>query len=75
MAQHTGYVKWFNNAKGYGFLGAETGSDVFAHYSAIEAEGYKSLQEGDEVEYDIVDGPGGKPQAANIVRKKPVSDS
>ena len=70
MAQHTGLVKWCNNAKGYGFVGVETGSDVFAHYSAIAGEGYKAFKEGDGVEYDIVSGVTGRPQAANVVKVK-----
>lgn len=60
-----GTVKWFNNAKGYGFIGHEGGADVFVHYSAVTAEGYKSLQEGDQVEFEIVQGQKG-PQAANV---------
>jgi cold shock protein len=60
-----GTVKWFNNAKGYGFLGRDGGPDVFIHYSAITSEGYKSLQEGDQVEFEIVQGQKG-PQAANV---------
>ena len=60
-----GTVKWFNNAKGYGFIGRDDGPDVFVHYSAITAEGYKSLQEGDAVEFEITQGPKG-PQAANV---------
>jgi CspA family cold shock protein len=60
-----GTVKWFNNAKGYGFIGREGGPDVFVHYSAITSEGYKSLQEGDAVEFEIVQGQKG-PQAANV---------
>jgi cold shock protein len=62
-----GTVKWFNNAKGYGFIGREGGPDVFVHYSAITAEGYKSLQEGDQVEFEIAQGPKG-PQAANVMK-------
>ena len=63
-----GTVKWFNNAKGYGFLGRDDGSpDVFVHYSAITTEGYKSLQEGDKVEFEIVQGQKG-PQAANVTK-------
>jgi cold shock protein len=62
-----GTVKWFNNAKGFGFIGREDGPDVFVHYSALTAEGYKSLQEGDVVEFEIVDGQKG-PQAANVVK-------
>ena len=62
-----GTVKWFNNAKGYGFIGREDGPDVFVHYSAISSEGYKSLQEGDQVEFEITQGPKG-PQAANVTK-------
>ena len=62
-----GTVKWFNNAKGFGFIGREDGPDVFVHYSALTSEGYKSLQEGDAVEFEIVDGQKG-PQAANVVK-------
>jgi CspA family cold shock protein len=60
-----GTVKWFNNAKGYGFIGRADGPDVFVHYSAITSEGYKSLQEGDEVDFEITEGQKG-PQAANV---------
>ncbi len=63
----TGKVKWFNNSKGYGFIGQESGADVFVHYSAILADGYKSLQEGDTVEFEITQGQKG-PQAANVVK-------
>jgi CspA family cold shock protein len=63
----TGKVKWFNNAKGYGFIGQDGGSDVFVHYTAIMAEGYKTLQEGDPVEFEIVQGQKG-PQAANVTK-------
>ena len=60
-----GTVKWFNGSKGYGFLAQEGGADVFVHFSAIEGEGYKTLNEGQAVEFEIVDGPKGK-QAANV---------
>ena len=65
MVHINGTVKWFNSAKGYGFIGREDGGDVFVHYSAITAEGYKSLQEGDSVEFEITEGQKG-PQAANV---------
>ena len=60
-----GKVKWFNNAKGFGFIGRDEGPDVFVHYSAIAAEGYKTLQEGDDVEFEIVQGQKG-PQADKV---------
>lgn len=56
MAQYKGVVKWFNNVKGYGFLGHAGGPDVFVHFSSIQKDGYKSLKEGDEVTFDIVQG-------------------
>ena len=62
-----GKVKWFNAEKGFGFLEREDGSDVFVHYSAIQDEGFKSLTEGQNVEFEIVDGNRG-PQAANVVK-------
>ncbi len=60
-----GTVKWFNDSKGFGFIEREGGDDVFVHHSAIDAEGFKSLAEGDSVQFDVVDGPKG-PQAANV---------
>lgn len=60
-----GKVKWFNRTKGFGFISRESGGDVFVHFSAIQAEGFKVLDEGDDVEFDVVDGPKG-PQAANV---------
>jgi len=60
-----GTVKWFNNSNGYGFIGRNNGPDVFIHYSAILADGYRTLSEGDSVEFEIIDGPKG-PQAANV---------
>ncbi len=62
-----GRVKWFNNSKGYGFIGQENGTDVFVHYTAIVGDGYKTLQEGDLVEFEIVQGQKG-PQAANVLK-------
>ena len=66
MAQFRGTVKWFNNAKGYGFLGHENGPDVFVHFSAIQTDGYKSLKEGQPVEFDIAEGESGRPQAEAV---------
>lgn len=62
-----GTVKWFNNQKGYGFISPENGRDVFVHHSAIQGDGYKSLDEGQKVKFDIVQGPKGD-QAANVVK-------
>lgn len=62
-----GKVKWFNAEKGFGFIETEEGSDVFVHYSAITMDGYKTLEEGAEVEFDVVDGAKG-PQATNVTR-------
>ncbi|MGG1340187.1 cold shock protein CspC [Bacillus toyonensis] len=62
-----GKVKWFNAEKGFGFIEREDGEDVFVHFSAIKQDGYKSLEEGQQVEFDIVDGARG-PQAANVVK-------
>jgi len=69
MAQYEGTVKWFNKAKGYGFLGRESGNDVFVHYSSIQHDGYKSLKEGDPVSFDVIDGAKG-PQADQVVLTK-----
>ncbi len=60
-----GSVKWFNDAKGFGFISQSEGDDVFVHFSAIQTEGFKSLQEGENVTFDIVEGPKGL-QAANV---------
>ena len=65
MAQGT--VKWFNESKGYGFITADEGKDVFVHYSAIQGEGFKTLNEGQKVSFDIVNGEKG-PQAANVTK-------
>ncbi len=64
---YTGKVKWFDAKKGYGFIEREDGDDVFVHFSAIEEEGFKSLDDGEEVEFEIVEGDRG-PQAANVVK-------
>lgn len=62
-----GKVKWFNAEKGYGFIERQDGGDVFVHFSAIQSEGFKTLEEGQDVEFDIVEGARG-PQAANVVK-------
>jgi CspA family cold shock protein len=61
----TGKVKWFNNSKGYGFIQQEDGTDIFVHFSAIQGEGYKTLEEGQAVQFEITQGPKGL-QAANV---------
>jgi CspA family cold shock protein len=63
----TGTVKWFNNQKGYGFIQDEQGNDVFVHYSGLNMEGFKSLEEGASVEFDVVEGAKG-PQATNVTK-------
>jgi CspA family cold shock protein len=68
MDRHQGTVKWFNNAKGYGFIGRDDGPDLFVHYSAIVEDGYKTLQEGDKVEFEVTQGNKG-PQAANVSKR------
>ena len=62
-----GTVKWFNEAKGFGFITKEEGGDVFVHFSAIKGSGFKTLAEGDQVDFDVVNGPKG-PSAANVVK-------
>ena len=61
----TGKVKWFNSEKGYGFITTDEGNDIFVHYSQIQKDGFKSLEEGERVSFDVVDGDKG-PQASNI---------
>lgn len=63
----SGTVKWFNNTKGYGFITQEGGEDVFVHFSAIQGDGYKSLDQGQSVNFEVIQGPKG-PQAANVIR-------
>jgi len=65
MARTNGTVKWFNDAKGFGFIAQEGGKDVFVHHTAIVAEGFRSLAEGDNVEFEVVEGPKGL-QASNV---------
>lgn len=65
-----GAVKWFSNQKGYGFITPENGKDVFVHFSSIQGEGYKTLNEGEAVEFEIAQGPKGE-QAVNVVRANP----
>lgn len=67
MERLKGVVKWFNSAKGYGFIGRDNDKDLFVHFSGIQSEGYKSLQEGDTVEFEIAQGPKGL-QAVNVVK-------
>jgi CspA family cold shock protein len=67
MERINGTVKWFNDAKGFGFISREGGPDVFVHYSAVKSDGFKSLAEGDKVEFEIVQGQKG-PQAADVVK-------
>ena len=67
VSKMKGTVKWFNNQKGYGFISDEAGNDVFVHYSGLNMEGYKTLEEGQAVEYDLTEGAKG-PQAVNVVK-------
>jgi len=67
MLRTSGTVKWFNNTKGYGFISQPAGADVFVHYSAIQEKGYRTLREGEQVEFEIKMGPRG-PQAENVVK-------
>ncbi|RKY30810.1 MAG: cold-shock protein [Candidatus Omnitrophota bacterium] len=67
MGKEKGKVKWFNNAKGYGFIERENGEDVFVHYTAIVGEGYRTLEEGQQVEFEVVKGKKGL-QAINVVK-------
>jgi CspA family cold shock protein len=73
VAQYRGVVRWFNSAKGYGFLGYDGGQNVFVHYSAIEGSGYKTLRPGDQVEYDVIQGQVGA-QAEHVRILKPSED-
>ena len=73
MAQYTGTVVWFNNAKGFGFVSAEGMEDVFCHFSSVQTDGYKTLKEGEPVEFDVELGSVGRLQTANVVRLAPRS--
>ena len=70
MSRETGKVKWFDNAKGYGFIERSQGGDVFVHHTAIQAEGYRTLEEGQAVEFTVVQGPKGL-QAQEVTRQEP----
>jgi CspA family cold shock protein len=70
----SGTVKWFNDRKGFGFIRVEGEQDVFVHYSALQGEGFKTLKEGESVEFDLVEGAKG-PQAANVVKSAAVQES
>jgi len=63
-----GSVKWFNAEKGYGFIAQDSGPDIFVHFSAITGAGYRTLEEGEKVEFEVTEGRQGKPQAANVIR-------
>lgn len=65
----TGTVKWFDAAKGYGFITAEDGKDIFVHFSSIQTDGYKTLNEGDKVSFEVVDGGARGPQATDVVKQ------
>ena len=67
VVKSKGNVKWFNDRKGFGFIHVEDGPDVFVHYSALQGEGFKTLKEGESVEFDLIEGAKG-PQAANVVK-------
>jgi len=67
MSRITGKVKWFNNSKGYGFIETPGSSDIFVHYSAIQGDGFKTLEEGQEVEFEVTQGPKG-PQAEKVTK-------
>jgi CspA family cold shock protein len=67
MTRVTGKVKWFNNEKGYGFIEQPGASDIFVHYSAIQGDGFKTLEEGQEVEFEVTQGPKG-PQAEKVIK-------
>jgi cold shock protein len=68
MSRISGKVKWFNNAKGYGFIEQPGSSDIFVHYSAIQGDGFKTLEQGQEVEFEVTQGPKG-PQAENVTKQ------
>jgi cold shock protein len=68
MERLNGKVIWFNNAKGYGFIGRDGAPDIFVHYSEIQSDGYRHLHEGDQVEFEIVQGPKGRLQASKVLK-------
>ena len=74
MSKETGKVKWFNNAKGYGFIERSQGGDVFVHHSAIQSDGYRSLEEGQSVEFTVVEGPKGL-QAQEVTRSEEIESA
>ena len=74
MDRIQGKVKWFNNRKGYGFVGRDDGDDVFVHYSAIDGDGFKTLQEGDLIEFEVVQGQKG-PQADKVTKVSDAGDT
>ena len=74
MDRIQGKVKWFNNRKGYGFVGRDDGDDVFVHYSAIDGDGFKTLQEGDLIEFEVVQGQKG-PQAEKVSKVSDAGDA
>lgn len=73
MAKETGKVKWFSDAKGYGFIERDEGDDIFVHHTSIEGHGYKTLAEGERVEFEVLAEDKG-PKAQNVVRLEPTSD-
>ena len=75
MAQYRGKVLWFNSVKGYGFLGTQGQPDIFCHFSSIQSDGYKSLKEDEAVEFDVIEGEKGRPQADRVTRLNKTNES